>query len=160
MKEGEEQRRTKKNIHHGDTEKKIEMDDTMKSHPAPDRLMEFELTEKIIGAAIEVHKILGPGLLESAYQACLEQESKLRGLEFVTQVPLLLKYKGSEIDCSYRLDFIYENRVIVEIKAVDQILPVHDAQLITYLKLSGIKVGLLMNFNETVLKNGIIRRVF
>jgi GxxExxY protein len=122
-------------------------------------LLEKDLTDKIIGAAIEVHRALGPGLLESAYQLCLSQESKLQNLPFEEQVILKLNYKGMELDGGYRIDFIFDNRVIVELKAVEQVLPVHEAQLLTYLKLTGIRVGLLLNFNTPVLKDGIYRRV-
>ena len=126
-------------------------------HASP--LLEKDLTDKIIGAAIEVHRALGPGLLESAYQLCLSRESKLQNLPFEEQVILKLNYKGMELDGGYRIDFIFDNRVIVELKAVEQVLPVHEAQLLTYLKLTGIRVGLLLNFNTPVLKDGIYRRV-
>lgn len=122
-------------------------------------LLEKELTEKIISAAIEVHRALGPGLLESAYQTCMAHESTLRQLAFEQQVPLKINYKGIKLDGGYRLDFVYDKRVIVELKTVEQVLPVHEAQLITYLKLTGIRAGLLINFNMPVLKNGIYRRV-
>jgi GxxExxY protein len=122
-------------------------------------LFEKELTDKIIYAAIEVHKALGPGLLESAYQICMAHESKLLRLNFEQQVPVMVNYKGVQLDGGYRLDLVYERRVVVEIKAVEQILPVHEAQLISYLKLTGIRVGLLLNFNVPILKNGIYRRV-
>jgi GxxExxY protein len=122
-------------------------------------LLEKELTEKIIHAAIEVHKALGPGLLESAYQTCMVHESKLLKMDFEQQVPLIVTYKGIRLDGGYRLDLVYEKRVIVELKAVEEVLPVHEAQLLTYLKLTGIRVGLLLNFNVPVLKNGIYRRV-
>ena len=122
-------------------------------------LYEAELTEKIIGAAIEVHRALGPGLLESIYQACLAREFTLRGIKFVEQKPLPVEYKGLRLESSYRLDFLIEDKVVVELKAVDSIHAVHDAQLLTYLKLTGCKVGLLINFNVAVLKNGIVRKV-
>ena len=122
-------------------------------------LVEKGITEKVIGAAIEVHKILGPGLLESAYQLCMAHEARLLNLNFEQQVPLMVNYKGSQLDGGYRLDFIFENKVIVELKAVEEVLPVHEAQLMTYLKLKNIRVGLLLNFNTPVLKNGIYRRV-
>ncbi len=122
-------------------------------------LYERKLTEQIIGAAIEVHRFLGPGLLESAYQACLAQEFAIRGLPFKREMPLLIEYKGATLDCSYRLDYIVGDKVVVELKAVEAILPVHQAQLVTYLKLTGCKVGLLINFNVPVLKNGIKRMV-
>jgi GxxExxY protein len=120
-------------------------------------LIEEELTEKIIGAAIEVHRELGPGLLESAYAACLAHELRLRGLQIRTEVPLPVVYKGVRLDCGYRIDIIVEERVLLELKTVERIIPVHEAQLLTYLKLSNIKVGLLMNFHSQVLKNAIKR---
>jgi len=122
-------------------------------------LLEKELTEKIIGAAIEVHRVLGPELLESSYQVCLEHESCLRKLPFERQVDLPLNYKGIDLDAGYRMDFIFDQRVIVEIKAVEQVIPVHEAQLLTYMRLTGIHVGLLINFNVPVLKDGVYRRV-
>jgi len=117
------------------------------------------ITESIIGAAIEVHRSLGPGLLESAYQACLAREMALRGLGFEQEMPLHLEYKGLQLDCGYRLDFLVENTVIVELKTVDALQPIHEAQLLTYLRLTGAKIGLLINFNVPVLKNGIKRMV-
>jgi GxxExxY protein len=122
-------------------------------------LMEEELTEKIIGAAIEVHRHLGPGLLESAYEACLCYELRIRELRFERQKHLAVVYKEIHIDCGYRLDVVVEDRVIVEVKSVYAMAPIHDAQLLTYLKLSGLKIGLLFNFNELILKNGIRRLV-
>jgi len=118
-------------------------------------LLEKELTDKIIGAAIEVHKMLGPGLLESAYQVCLEHESTLRDIPFEHLVDLPLNYKGINPDAGYVIDLIYNKRVIVELKAVERVIPVHEAQLLTYMKLTGIRVGLLINFNVPVLKNGL-----
>jgi GxxExxY protein len=118
-----------------------------------------ELTKEIIGAAIEVHRALGPGLLESAYEECLCRELSLRGVPFERQVPLPVEFKGLRLDCGYRLDLIVGKTVVVEIKAVESLLSIHDAQLLTYLKLGGWKVGLLINFNVSVLKNGIRRRV-
>ena len=122
-------------------------------------LYEEELTEQIIGAAIEVHREIGPGLLESAYQACLEREFVLRGLPFEPQKPLTVAYKGVQLDCGYRLDFVVDDKVVVELKAVDELHPVHEAQLMTYLKLTGCRVGLLINFNVIQLVKGIKRRV-
>ena len=122
-------------------------------------LLEKDLTDKIIGAAIEVHRILGPGLLESSYQVCLEHESTLRQLLFGRQVELPLNYKGINLDAGYRIDFIFDKRVIVEIKAVEKVIPVHEAQLLTYMRLTGTRVGLLINFNVPALKHGIYRRV-
>lgn len=122
-------------------------------------LLEKELTDKIIGAAIEVHKVLGPGLLESAYQVCIEHESKLRNIPFEPLVELPLNYKGIDLDVGYVIDLVYDKRVIVELKAVERVIPVHEAQLLTYMRLTGIRVGLLINFNVPVLKDGIYRRV-
>ena len=122
-------------------------------------LFEEKLTERIIGAAIEVHRHIGPGLLESVYQTCLAQEFSLQNIDYSQEVPLPIAYKGAKIGSNYRIDFIVNERVVVELKAVEQLLPVHEAQLLTYLKLSGIKVGLLINFNVPLLKDGIIRRV-
>ncbi len=122
-------------------------------------LREKELTGQIVGAAIEVHRELGPGLLESAYQACLAREFALRHIPFEREKPLPVEYKGVRIDCGYRLDFVVGDKVIVEVKAVDEIHPVHEAQLLTYLRLTGYPVGLLINFNVLVLKDGIRRRV-
>jgi GxxExxY protein len=116
-------------------------------------------TASIIGAAIEVHRQLGPGLLESAYEQCLCHELHLRGLPFRCQVDLPVSYKGLNLDCGYKIDLVVNGEVIVELKAVETILPVHEAQLLTYLKLSGKKVGLLINFNSSLLTRGIIRRV-
>ncbi len=122
-------------------------------------LLEKDLTDKIIGAAIEIHKILGPGLLESAYQVCMERESKLRKIPFEHLVKLPLNYKGIDLDASYVIDLVYDKRVIVELKAVERVIPVHEAQLLTYMRLTGIHVGLLINFNVPVLKDGLYRRV-
>jgi len=118
-----------------------------------------EITERIIAAAIDVHRALGPGLLESAYQACLARELELSGIPFEREKPLLVRYRGIEVDCGYRLDFIVEGKVIVELKTVDSLEGIHEAQLLTYLKLTGCKVGLLINFNVPLLRNGIVRRV-
>jgi len=116
-------------------------------------------TAAIIGAAIEVHRQLGPGLLESAYEQCLCHELHLRGLPFKCQVDLPVSYKGLQLDCGYKIDLVVGEEVIVELKSVEKILPVHEAQLLTYLKLAGKKVGLLVNFNSSLLTQGIIRRV-
>ena len=115
------------------------------------------LTEKIIGAAIEVHRALGPGLLESAYEACLVYELAQRGLKVEQQKPIPLVYKSVRLDRGYRLDLLVENTIIIEIKAVEELHPIHEAQLISYLKLSGFRVGLLINFNVRLLKDGIRR---
>ena len=122
-------------------------------------LYEKDLTAQIIGAAIDVHRALGPGLLESAYQVCLAHELTLRGIAFEQEKALPVEYKGVRLDCGYRLDFLVAGKVVVELKAVDELHPVHEAQLLTYLKLTGCKVGLLINFNVQVLKNGIKRMV-
>ena len=118
-----------------------------------------ELTKTIIGAAIEVHRALGPGLLESAYEECLCEELNLRGIAFERQKPLPVKYKGKQLDCGYRLDLLVANAVVLELKAVDALAPIHDAQLLTYMRLGGWKVGLLINFNVPILREGIRRKV-
>ena len=118
-----------------------------------------ELTDAIIGAAIEVHRTLGPGLLESTYEMCLCRELAIRGIRFERQVPISMDYKGVKLDCGYRADIVAEGMVLVEIKAIDSLLPIHDAQLLSYLKLGGWKIGLLINFNVELLKNGLRRRV-
>ena len=120
---------------------------------------ENEISRKIIGAAIEVHKVLGPGLLESAYEMGLERELKIRELNVRRQVALPLVYKGEKCDIGYRIDLLVENKVIVEIKSVESLNNVHIAQVLTYLKLSNCKLGLLINFNVSLLKNGIKRLV-
>ena len=117
------------------------------------------LTESIIGAAIEVHKELGPGLMESAYEECLCHELSVRDLPFQRQVPLPVCYKKIKLDCGYRMDIVVGNTVVLELKSIEIILPIHEAQLITYLKLSRLPVGLLINFNVPLLKDGILRRV-
>jgi GxxExxY protein len=117
------------------------------------------LTEKIIGAAIEVHKVLGPGLLESAYEGCLAHELTLANISFERQVPLPVTYKSLQLDCGYRIDFLVEKTLVLELKAVDGLHSIHEAQLLTYLKLGGWPIGLLMNFNVPVLKKGIKRMV-
>ncbi|MEX2225825.1 MAG: GxxExxY protein [Dehalococcoidia bacterium] len=116
-----------------------------------------QLTQQIIGAAIEVHKILGPGLLESAYEECLCHELSLSGLRFERQKQLPVAYKSVLLDCGYRIDIFVEDRVLVELKTVERLLPIHEAQLLTYLKLMNRRVGLLINFNVPVLKQGIKR---
>jgi GxxExxY protein len=117
------------------------------------------LTEKIIGAAIEVHKALGPGLLESAYEECLAHEFSLANVFFERQVALPVTYKLRQLDCGYRLDFVVEKMVVLELKAVEGLQPIHEAQLLTYLKLGGWAIGLLINFNVPVLRRGIKRMV-
>lgn len=118
-----------------------------------------EITNNIIGAAIEVHKALGPGLLESAYEACLCRELELRRIPYMRQKALPVAYKGLELDCGYRLDLLVDEEVVVEIKTVDALHPIHEAQLLTYLRLGGWKVGLMVNFNVPLLKQGIKRLV-
>ena len=118
-----------------------------------------QITEAIIGAAIEVHRELGAGLLESAYERCLCHELALRGVEYVCQKNLPVTYKGLELDCGYRLDLLVMDRVVVEIKAVDELAAIHDAQMLTYLRLGNWKVGLIINFNSEVLRLGIRRLV-
>ena len=119
--------------------------------------MENEITERIIGAAIEIHRHLGPGLLESAYEACLCYELSQLGLRFQRQLEVPVLYKGVKLDCGYRLDLLVEDSVIVEIKSTESLLPVFAAQLLTYLKICGKRVGLLINFNVPVLRNGLKR---
>ncbi len=118
-----------------------------------------ELTGAVIGAAIEVHKALGPGLLESAYEECLCRELQERKISFVRQKSLPVTYKGVKLDCGYRLDVVVEDAIVLEVKACSEIEEIHQAQLLTYLKLSGLNVGLLLNFNVPVLKDGIVRVV-
>jgi len=120
---------------------------------------ENEITEKVIGLAIQVHKALGPGLLESAYEACLAYELNQSGLSIERQKALPLRYKNVRLDCGYRLDILVNKLVVLEIKAVDAILPIHIAQLLAYLKMTNLQVGLLINFNAYALKNGIRRVV-
>jgi len=134
-------------IHHGDTE-------------ARSKLLHEGLTEQIIGAAIDVHREVGPGLLESAYEECLCHELHLRRMAFERQVALPVEYKGIHLDCGYRLDIVVENVVVLELKCVEHILPVHEAQLLTYLKMSRKRLGLILNFNVAVLaRGGIVRKV-
>ena len=134
-------------IHHGDTESRS-------------ALLHEELTQQVLGAAIEVHRALGPGLLESAYEECLCHEFNLRGISFERQRPLPVEYKGVKLDCGYRLDLIVEHKVILEIKCAEHVLPVHEAQLLTYLRMTGIRVGLILNFNVAILiRGGVVRKV-
>lgn len=119
-----------------------------------DRHQINKITEKIIGAAIEVHKALGPGLLESAYESCLVFELAEHGLKVGQQKAIPVVYKNVKLDCGYRLDLLVEDQVIIEIKAVEELASIHQAQLLSYLKLSGKEVGLLINFNVKILKNG------
>jgi GxxExxY protein len=122
--------------------------------------MEFDdLSSRVIGCAIEVHRELGPGLLESTYEQCLAHELKLNGIAFQLQHPQSVQYKGIRLNCGYRLDVLVEKKLIVELKSVDEIKRIHEAQLLTYMKLAEVKIGLLMNFNVTTLKDGIKRFV-
>jgi len=118
-----------------------------------------EITRAVIGAAISVHRVLGPGLLESAYEACLAYDLSDLGFKVERQKALPVKYRGVFLDCGYRIDLLVEGKVVVELKAVERLERIHEAQLLSYLKLSGCKVGLLINFNVRVLKNGIRRMV-
>jgi GxxExxY protein len=122
-------------------------------------MMHEELTREIIGASIEVHKELGPGLLESAYQVCLCHELTLWGVDFKAKVGLPITYKGVQLDCGYEIDILVEDKVVLELKAVTEMHPVFEAQLLTYMKLSDNRVGLLINFHVSVLKDGITRMV-
>jgi GxxExxY protein len=122
--------------------------------------MEFDpLSNRVIGCALEVHRNLGPGLLESTYEQCLAYELSQSGIPFKFQHPLPVKYKGIELDCGYRIDLLVNDELMVELKSVDTLLEIHKAQLMTYMKLSGLKVGLLINFNVEILKTGIKRFV-
>jgi GxxExxY protein len=125
------------------------------------KLIYEDLTEQVIGAAIEVHKAIGPGLLESVYQECMCRELNLRGLRFQRELKVPVIYKGVALDCGYRLDLIVEDVVILELKCVDRIIPIHEAQLLTYLKLLDKPVRFIINFNVPVLRaGGIVRKVF
>lgn len=136
------------NIHHEETETRRSIG-----------LLSEALTQAIIGAAIEVHSQLGPGLLESVYEECMRQELLLRDIPFKAQIDLPVVYKGKETGGKYRIDLIVADEVVVELKSVEHLLGVHQAQLLTYLKLTGKRVGLLINFNVPVLVRGIVRRV-
>ena len=118
-----------------------------------------ELTDPIIGAAVEVHRTLGPGLLESTYEMCLFRELAIRGIPFERQLPIPVEYKGVKLDCGYRADIVVRETILLEIKAIDSLLPLHEAQLLTYIRLGGWKIGLLINFNVELLKHGLRRRV-
>ena len=120
---------------------------------------EDTFSKEVIGAAIEVHRYLGPGLLESAYEECLCRELAIRGITFERQKPLAVSYKGVKLDCGYRLDIVVGGLVILELKAIEKVDPIHEAQLLTYLKLSDLKLGILINFNVPILKDGIKRIV-
>jgi GxxExxY protein len=118
-----------------------------------------ELSGKVIGCAIEVHRALGPGLLESAYERCLSFELSANNIHHLVQKELPIKYKNIELDCNYSIDFLIEDKLIVELKSVDAILPIYEAQLLTYMKLAGVRTGLLINFNVRLLRDGIKRFV-
>lgn len=134
-------------IYHGDTETRS-------------KLLHEDLTEQIIGAAIEVHRALGPGLLESAYEECLCHELNVREIPFRRQVSLPVLYKGVKLDCGYRIDLIVDDRVILELKCTEHILPVHEAQLLSYMKMANVRVGILVNFHvATLVRGGIVRKV-
>jgi len=123
--------------------------------------LEFdEISNKVIGCAMEVHKAPGPGLLESAYERCLSFELLAANIRHETQKELSINYKGTKLDCGYRVDFIVENELIIELKAVDKVHPIHEIQLLTYMKLANVKTGLLINFNVKLMKDGIKRFVF
>jgi GxxExxY protein len=117
------------------------------------------LSKRIIGIAIEVHKVLGPGLLESSYEECLCHELHLHNLSFERQKPLPVKYKGIKLDCGYKLDVVVEESIVLELKSCEKIKSIHKAQLLTYLKLAGHNLGILLNFNSVVMRNGIVRLV-
>ena len=118
-----------------------------------------DLSERVIGLAIEVHRHLGPGLLESSYEQCLCFELKSSGIDHRRQVPLPVVYKDVRLDCGYRMDIVVEHTLVVEIKAIERVTPVHEAQMLTYLRLSGLQVGLLLNFNSVTLRQGLRRFV-
>lgn len=139
-------------VHHGDLNRG--------DAEARRKLIHEELSAQVIGAAIEVHRVLGPGLLESAYEECLCREFSLRNIPFQRQVELPVEYKGAKLDCGYRMDLVVGTKIVVEIKCVERIHKVHEAQLITYLKLSGKQLGLIFNFHSDVLtRGGVVRRV-
>ncbi len=134
-------------IHHGDTETRS-------------KLLHEDLTEQIIGAAIEVHRALGPGLLESAYEECLCHELNIRSIPFRRQVLLPVVYKGVNLDCGYRIDLVVNDLIVLEFKCVEHILPVHEAQLLSYMKMANKRVGLVLNFHvASLVRGGIVRKV-
>jgi GxxExxY protein len=128
-------------------------------HGIEDAMDINDLTEKVIGACIEVHRNTGPGLLESAYEQCLCRELSLRGIPLQFQLPLPVNYKDTLLDCGYRVDLLVDGQLLIELKSMEKILPIHEAQFMTYLRLGGWNVGLLINFNVRVLTDGIVRRV-
>lgn len=136
------------------------MSRTLEIHRGDAEARSFDdLTDKVIGACIEIHQAIGPGLLESAYEECLCHELSLAGLKFERQKALSVRYKDVQLDCGYRLDLVVEGRLVIELKTVEHLLPIHEAQLLTYLKLSGLPLGLLVNFNVPRLKDGLKRMV-
>jgi|SRR3954452_5734981 GxxExxY protein len=135
------------------------VESTTQRHSTRIGVIDESETDEIIGAAIEVHRHLGPGLLESVYEECFCHELKLRGISFQRQMAVPVVYKGVRLACDQRVDVLVDGRVVVELKAVEKILPVHTAQLLTYMRLTNIKVGLLLNFNVPRLVDGLVRRV-
>lgn len=131
----------------------------MNSNSQQANYLHADLTARIIGCAMKVHSALGPGLLESCYEACLAHELAKAGLSVSRQSELPVEYDGVRVDAGFRIDLLVENAVLVELKVVERVLPIHEAQLFTYLKLTGCRVGLLINFNVQSLKDGIVRRV-
>jgi GxxExxY protein len=123
-------------------------------------MIDADLTRRIIGAAIEVHRLLGPGLLESAYEECLCKELTVRDIAYERQKPIPVMYKGVKLECGYRIDLLVEKSVVVELKSIEAIAPIHEAVVLTYLKLSGNTIGLLINFNVPVLKEGVRRYIW
>ena len=119
----------------------------------------WELSNAIIGAAIEVHRLLGPGLLESTYEECLCRELELRRIPFRRQVELPVRYKGLSLACAYRMDIVADDTLVIEVKAIAHLQPVHEAQLLTYLRMTGYRIGLLINFHTNYLRNGVLRKV-
>jgi GxxExxY protein len=122
-------------------------------------ILHEQLSEAVIGSAIEVHRALGPGLLESAYALCMRHELELRGIPCQKEIPLPILYKGLQLEVGYRMDLVVDGKIVVELKSVETLTSVHEAQLLTYLKLSGLRVGFLFNFNCSVIRNSMIRRV-
>jgi GxxExxY protein len=117
------------------------------------------ISREVIGAALEVHRAMGPGLLESVYRRCIERELSIRGVAFQSEVPLRATYKGLTFDSAYRLDMVVEGKVVLELKAVERLLPVHEAQLLSYLRLGGLRLGMLINFHQSQLRSGVKRVV-
>ncbi len=128
-------------------------------HEEHEKMKFDKLSKKVLGCAIKVHRELGPGLMESTYEHCLARELSISNIKFETQVPLPVCYKGIKLRCGYKLDLLIDEQIIIEIKSVERLLSIHESQLLTYMKLSGISIGLLINFNKKLLKNGIRRFV-